>query len=105
MRPCRCVRKTSPLLPVGGPHHSVGAAGYGCDNATCESFFATLKREAFPKNRDFSRGWGHLRGPGIVFRPAFYGRGEAFPPAFPAGATGSIQRNPSTAFLRQAAQN
>lgn len=29
---------------------SMSAAGYCYDNATCESFFATLKREAFPDN-------------------------------------------------------
>ena len=29
---------------------SMSAAGYCYDNATCESFFATLKREAFPEN-------------------------------------------------------
>jgi len=29
---------------------SMSAAGYCYDNATCESFFATLKRESFPEN-------------------------------------------------------
>lgn len=29
---------------------SMSAKGYCYDNATCESFFATLKREAFPRN-------------------------------------------------------
>lgn len=29
---------------------SMSAAGYCYDNATCESFFATLKREAFPED-------------------------------------------------------
>lgn len=29
---------------------SMSATGYCYDNATCESFFATLKREAFPEN-------------------------------------------------------
>lgn len=33
-----------------GMQCSMSAAGYCYDNATCESFFATLKREAFPKN-------------------------------------------------------
>ena len=33
-----------------GMQCSMSAAGYCYDNATCESFFATLKREAFPEN-------------------------------------------------------
>ncbi|MGD9748680.1 MAG: IS3 family transposase [Verrucomicrobiales bacterium] len=33
---------------------SMSAAGYCYDNAACESFFATLKREAFPANCVFS---------------------------------------------------
>jgi putative transposase len=33
---------------------SMSAAGYCYDNATCESFFATLKREAFPANCVFT---------------------------------------------------
>jgi transposase InsO family protein len=33
---------------------SMSAAGYCYDNATCESFFATLKREAFPENCVFA---------------------------------------------------
>jgi putative transposase len=33
---------------------SMSAAGYCYDNATCESFFATLKNEAFPENQVFA---------------------------------------------------
>ena len=33
-----------------GISQSMSAAGYCYDNASCESFFATLKREAFPAN-------------------------------------------------------
>lgn len=40
--------KTSGLL------QSMSAAGYCYDNATAESFFATLKAEAFPANAQFS---------------------------------------------------
>ena len=31
-------------------HCSMSATGYCYDKATCESFFATLKREAFPED-------------------------------------------------------
>ncbi len=37
-----------------GIAQSMSAAGYCYDNATCESFFATLKREAFPPNCVFA---------------------------------------------------
>jgi len=37
-------------LKQRGMISSMSAAGYCYDNATCESFFATLKREAFPEN-------------------------------------------------------
>lgn len=37
-------------LKQRGMLSSMSAAGYCYDNATCESFFATLKREAFPPN-------------------------------------------------------
>ena len=40
---------------------SMSAAGYCCDNATCESFFATLKREAFRDNCVFEAKAGARR--------------------------------------------
>ena len=37
-------------LQLRGITQSMSAAGYCYDNASCESFFATLKRESFPAN-------------------------------------------------------
>lgn len=41
-------------LQLRGMISSMSASGYCYDNATCESFFATLKREAFPTNGVFA---------------------------------------------------
>ena len=40
-------------LKTSGMRQSMSAAGYCYDNAYCESFFATLKAEAFPENGIF----------------------------------------------------
>ena len=50
---------------------SMSAKGYCYDNATCESFFATLKREAFPAGCVFE-GKGRARRTIFEYIEAFY---------------------------------
>ena len=53
-RGCQYTSKlTRAQLKASGLRQSMSAAGYCYDNAYCESFFASLKAEAFPENAVF----------------------------------------------------